>query len=42
LLLVTFATVFSISTFVVGPAITESDEPPVQPVRDADDHDAHH
>lgn len=45
LLLVSFATVFSVSTFVVGPLITRSDaptSPAVQPGRDAGGHDAHH
>jgi O-antigen/teichoic acid export membrane protein len=45
LLLVTFATVFSVSTFVVGPAISGSDEPTapaIEPGVGVDDHDAHH
>lgn len=49
LLLVTFATVFSVSTFVVGPALTDSDEPPapaVQPpggeVKRGSGHEGHH
>ena len=50
LLLVTFATVFSVSTFVVGPALTDSDDSPAPALTapkgtdakgDAD-HEAHH
>lgn len=49
LLLVTFATVFSLSTFVVGPAITDADDSPAPAVRapargaqDGASHEAHH
>ena len=50
LLLVTFATVFSVSTFVVGPALTDSDEPAAPAVQSPEGtggagtsgHDAHH
>jgi hypothetical protein len=49
LLLVTFASAFSISTFVVGPAITDADDAPApalqapaQERRDGALHEAHH
>ena len=49
LLLVTFATVFSVSTFVVGPALTDTDDSPAPALQapdrdgqDADGHEAHH
>ena len=50
LLLVTFATIFSVSTFVVGPALTDTDDSPAPALKapngtdakgDAD-HEAHH
>jgi len=49
LLLVTFAAVFSVSTFVVGPALTDTDDSPApalqapeRNVKDADGHEVHH